>query len=213
MSTTLKKDKIFILSYCLPSGGEKNIKSAAGGAMPLIAGYIIKQNPASMCPPEVFNDLVGLRVPIWTLERGVGIGIIEIHRDVALDIEEFFEFMVTSRFPVMRARPVAEYEWDDMRSMLANNTSAFNYRKYISKSDGLEKISPHSFGRAIDTNPFFNPDMQDGITDLKGAVYDPSRPGTLTAVKAVTLFLKRRGWIWGGDWESHQDYQHFEKPE
>jgi len=40
--------------------------------MTLIINHIIKQNPASICPPEIFNHLVALRVPIWTLERGLG---------------------------------------------------------------------------------------------------------------------------------------------
>ena len=181
--------------------------------MPLLMDYVIKQNPVSVCPPEIFCNLVALRVPIWTPENGVGVGIVEVHRDVAADVDEFFWFMAYVRFPIVRARPIAEYDWDDVRSMLANNTSAFNYRTYISKSDGLQKLSRHSFGRAIDVNPLFNPDVQDGVADPKGAVYDPLQPGTLTAHSPVTLFLKNRGWIWGGDWVSHQDYQHFERPE
>ena len=180
--------------------------------MPLINNYIVKQNPACMCPPEIFNNLIGLRVPIWTPTGGLSAGIVEIHRDVAEDIKELFRFMVRVRFPVMRAQPVAVYGFSDLHSMLANNTSAFNYRKYISKSDGLEKNSTHSSGLAIDINPFFNPDMKGTIADPEGAIYDPSRPGTLTADSPVTVFLKRHGWIWGGDWEEHQDYQHFEKP-
>jgi len=180
--------------------------------MPPIINYRIMQNPASICPPEIFRDLVGLRVRIWTPEHGAGIGIVECHRDVVQDIDDLFELMFAIRFPVAQARPVDKYDWSDPDSMFANNTSMFNYRTYVSKSDGLRKISRHAFGVAIDINPFWNPDMQDGVAYPGGAVYDPSHPGTLFAGSPVVLFLKSRGWIWGGDWESHQDYQHFEKP-
>lgn len=181
--------------------------------MQLLTDYVIRQNPASVCPPEIFNNLVALRVPIWTPENVMGEGIVEVHRDAAEDIDALFDFMVAERFPVMQATPIYEYVWNDLRSMLSNNTSAFNYRTYISKSDGLEHLSRHAFGLAIDINPFWNPDVQNGVAYPKEAEYIPLRPGTFTAHSAVTLFLKKRGWIWGGDWENHKDYQHFEKSE
>lgn len=181
--------------------------------MPLITDYVIMQNPACICPPEVFRNLVGLRVPIWTPQHSAGFGIVEVHRNVAQDIDDLFKFMVAIHFPIVQARPVDKYGWSDLRSMLANNTSAFNYRTYISKSDGLEHISTHSFGCAIDINPFWNPDMQNGIAYPEGAEHVPSRPGTLTARSPVARYLKNRGWIWGGDFRDHKDYQHFEKPQ
>lgn len=181
--------------------------------MPPIVNYIIKQNPASKCPPEIFNNLVALRVPIWTPECGLREGIVEVHRRVVPDIEMLFKLAVAVRFPIVQARPICEFDFDDLRSMLANNTSAFNRRTYISKSDGLEHVSEHSFGACIDINPFWNPDMQNSVPYPAGAVYLPSRPGTLTADSPITKLLKALGWKWGGDWEKHQDYQHFEKPE
>ena len=45
--------------------------------------------------------------------------------------------------------------------------------------------------------------------------YDEKAKGTLTKDHPLVIFMKERGWIWGGDWskigDSGVDYQHFEK--
>ena len=182
-----------------------------------VSDYVLKQNPASQCPSELFAQLVVIPVRFAAFSgsgnKGVdsldGEGIIEVHRDLAADVEALFQFMLTRRFPLSCVLPIACFKWDDECSMLANNTSGFNYRKIA----GKDRLSKHAFGRAIDINPWFNPCIQDGITQPAGANYVPSRLGTLTADSPVTQFLKSHGWIWGGDWTSLKDYQHFEKPE
>jgi len=66
---------------------------------------------------------------------------------------------------------------------------------------------------AIDINPFQNPAVyKSGKTSPEGAVYNPQSPGTLTDNSKVTIYLKKKGWSWGGDWNSLKDWQHFDKP-
>ncbi len=182
--------------------------------MRIYPGYSIEQNPAINCPPELFGQLIAIPVRFAAFWSGVrtrvrGKGIIEVHRDLADDVEELFQFILDEQFPLSSVIPIARFDWNDERSMSANNTSGFNCRMIV----GTKRLSKHAFGRAIDINPWLNPCIQDGIAQPLGAVYDPSRSGTLTADSRVTKFLKARGWTWGGDWTSLKDYQHFEKPE
>ena len=145
--------------------------------------------------------------PCWfvTFTGKLSDGIIEMHCDLAVDVQELFRFMLIERFPLSHVLPIAEFLWDDERSMMANNTSGFNYRTIA----GTKRPSNHSQGRALDINPLYNPCIRSGIVHPAGAVYDTSRVGTLTADSPVTRFLKARGWIWGGEWNSLKDYQHF----
>ncbi|MDE2173440.1 MAG: M15 family metallopeptidase [Patescibacteria group bacterium] len=177
-----------------------------------VINHRILQNPSNICPPEIFGRLAAIPVRFVTFAGGIGEGIVEIDRDLDPDVRAVFLFMLAERFPLASVMPAVLFEWDDERSMAANNTSAFNYRTYRT-NNGEIKLSNHAFGRAIDLNPFLNPCIRNGVTRPAGARYDPSRPGTLTADSPVTQFLKARGWMWGGDWTSPKDYQHFEKPE
>jgi hypothetical protein len=132
-------------------------------------------------------------------------------------VNELFEAIFADGFPIATAIPIADlqFEWDDDRSMAANNTSGFNYRPMtgsgIDGSPGASRLSPHALGRAIDINPLLNPYIKGGVIKPEGAAYDPTRSGTITADSFIVKFLKERGWTWGGDWMSLKDYQHFEK--
>ena len=119
------------------------------------------------------------------------------------------EFPLESVIPISNRRFCENDRWSDRLSMEANNSSGFNYR-FIANSD---KLSQHAFGRAVDLNPRTNPVLVEGkVTAPTNGVYDPEMPGTLYNGHPVVDVFKRFGWIWGGDWKSLQDYQHFEKP-
>jgi hypothetical protein len=55
-------------------------------------------------------------------------------------------------------RVADDFGGDDERSMLADNTSAFNCRLV----PGTRVWSQHAYGLAVDINPFENPEIQDG---------------------------------------------------
>jgi hypothetical protein len=169
----------------------------------------IRQNPAHICPQEIFERLVIVPVSFYSFGGGVGEGSIVIDRELTSDIKELFERMFREKFPLQSVIPVSDprFGWDDEQSMRANNTSAFNYRAIA----GVPKLSNHARGRAIDINPLLNPEIRGGVVRSQGAVYDPSCSGTITADSFIVSFLKGRGWTWGGDWMSLKDYQHFEK--
>lgn len=175
----------------------------------------LRQNPKAPCPQEILDRQVLVEVDFYDFDGEAAEGIIVVDRDLVRDVSGLFEKIFDDGFPIASAIPVAdlEFEWDDDRSMAANNTSGFNYRPITGTPGGAigKRLSSHALGRAIDINPLLNPYIKGDAIRPEGAVYDPARPGTITTDSFIVRFLKERGWTWGGDWMSMKDYQHFEK--
>lgn len=78
------------------------------------------------------------------------------------------------KYPIERMQLIDAYHADDLKSMAANNTSAFNYRPVA----GTNKLSNHSYGLAIDINPRINPyiNSHKKLTPTNGAVYQCRDP-------------------------------------
>lgn len=173
-----------------------------------IALSLIEQNPANICPPEIFDRLVSVEVRFYTFEKGESGGFIVVDRELEEDVSKLFEIMHFVQFPITSVIPISQFGWDDERSMLANNTSGFNYRTIA----GMDRLSLHAYGRAIDINPRINPCKKGDVVSPPGGEYIRTRRGTFTPDSFVVRFLKRRGFIWGGDWKDPFDPQHFAKP-
>ena len=164
------------------------------------------------CPPEILEkqDLVGLKY--ISADEKFHEGQMVIDRELTKDIKDLFDFILTlpenQYFPVDSVKPVILYNSDDEASMVANNTSGFNYRKI----EGKDELSNHAYGMAFDLNPRQNPVVIDGeISQPANGVYDSSQPGTLYEGHPIVEFMKDHGWEWGGDWTEKKDYQHFAK--
>jgi hypothetical protein len=143
-------------------------------------------------------------------------GVLIVHESVREDLEYIFKELKSIKFPIQSIMPINKFGlnqdssgWNDDASMRANNSSAFNYR-LITLSDDF---SPHAFGTAIDINPMLNPYekyVHDGkFLEPENAVYDISKPGTITDGRIVGIF-DQRAWVWGGRWNNPVDYQHFD---
>lgn len=134
---------------------------------------------------------------------------------IADDLLDIFRVLYEARYPIERMVLIDEYEADDTRSMEANNSSGFNYREI--RNTG--KLSNHSFGYAVDINPLYNPCVierngQTTVDPEAGRPYaDRSQdfPGKIDRNDLCYQEFIRHGFIWGGDWKSLKDYQHFEK--
>ena len=159
-------------------------------------------------PQEIRDSLTLLDVQYVSFDGLVHQGQLVVHQDTVEDLAAVFARLLEIRFPIKQVVPIVAYDWDDDHSMADNNSSAFNYRT-IACSD---RLSNHSYGLAVDINPFLNPyQRKDGLVVPEGSRYDPSVPGTLVAgEEPVTLFLER-GWDWGGLWKENVDWQHFAK--
>jgi peptidoglycan L-alanyl-D-glutamate endopeptidase CwlK len=165
------------------------------------------------CPANVRRQQALLTVTYYSFDHKVHRGQLVIDRDAEADVQRAFRVMLAEKFPIQSVIPMSDArfrkagKWDDDLSMIANNTSGFNYRQVT----GGTKLSKHALGRAIDINPVQNPYVRGRTVLPPGAKYDPQAAGTLTAGHAVTRAFVDAGWTWGGSWSSLKDYQHFEK--
>ena len=160
------------------------------------------------CPVPV-EQLRALDVRHFGNDGAVHTGRVIVHADLAAGVVDVFRDLHAARFPIERMVPIDVYGGDDMRSIKANNTSAFNCRAVT----GGSRWSEHAYGRAIDVNPFVNPYVKgDTVLPPESAPYtDRSRndPGMIHGDDAVVRAFAARGWSWGGYWSSLKDYQHF----
>lgn len=140
---------------------------------------------------------------------------------VAPSVERIFAELYQRKFPLHSARLMREFKGDDNASMDANNSSAFNARPMT----GGTSWSKHTYGVAIDINPVQNPFLafgENGTITVKPnqsatqyinrtqfrARSELSRTGM--AEEVVDLFAHHGFLIWGGDWNTPIDTQHFE---
>jgi hypothetical protein len=105
------------------------------------------------CPVPI-DDLRLVHVSYWGFDDSIHRGTLVLSRRWARPITRVFLEIFEARFPIRRMRLVDRYGAKDMRSMKADNTSAFNCRY----RDGVCCTwSQHAYGRAIDINPVENP--------------------------------------------------------
>lgn len=138
------------------------------------------------------------------------------NKALAQDLVEIFSELYNNDYRIESIKLVDEFGGDDTASMLANNTSCFNYRVV----PGTTHISNHAKGRAIDINPFYNPYItynKDGTANISPEGSEPyadrtaSFPYKIDENDLAYKLFKEHGFTWGGNWNSVKDYQHFEK--
>ena len=152
-------------------------------------------------PESVKKDLVVLDVPYWDFSGGHRTGRIVCHAAVAPDLKGLFDTLFLSGYSLTSVQPVSEFGFSDSLSMLADNTSAFNWRKV----KGTRRMSAHALGLAIDIAPLRNPFEHRRGTRPAGARHDLRVPGTLSDTSLAVRYLRARGWWWGGRWASGRD--------
>jgi poly-gamma-glutamate synthesis protein (capsule biosynthesis protein) len=132
-----------------------------------------------------------------------------VNADVAQPVVEAFRRLFSAGFPVRRMELVEHFNADDEQSMLADNTSAFNCRGI----PGSTAWSEHAYGRAVDLNPFENPEVRNGVVDPPVAApytdRSPNVTGMIHPDDAAVQAFAAIGWSWGGNWTGLSDYQHF----
>ncbi len=176
------------------------------------------QNPKSPAPENILSELRTISVQHYGYDGDIHDGEIIMHVDLVDDVSAFFEYSLTLTFPIFSVIPIhkSPFFFDDEVSCEANNTSGFNYRTIHNS----KTVSKHSLGRAFDVNPAqniyvtYNQDGTEAYKLPKTGMYNVNATGTLASDHSLVVFMKERGWTWGGDWtkeSSRTDYQHFEK--
>lgn len=169
----------------------------------------------AQCPVRR-SELRYVRCLHRNLEGQALVGELVVNRAIADDVAAIFRQLYDLRYPIERMRLVDYYDADDLRSMQANNTSAFNFRR-VAHSRNLSK---HALGMAVDINPLYNPHckrLPSGRTVTEppqGLPYSHrsrSFPYKIEEGDACHRLFVRHGFIWGGSWRKSKDYQHFER--
>lgn len=161
------------------------------------------------------SELRYVRVLYYGFDKKTHIGELVVNRRISKDICSIFYQLYCKKYPIEKMVLVDEYGASDEKSMADNNTSSFNYRPV----SGTARLSKHSYGLAVDVNPFYNPYLH---TVSGKRVCEPAMARKyLNRSKSFAhkidkkdicykLFTKY-GFSWGGNWRSVKDYQHFEK--
>lgn len=162
------------------------------------------------------TDLRHLQLLHYDGEGKIRKGELVCHKSIAQDLKEIFQELYRQKYPIQCVQLIDEYGADDERSMRANNTYCFCYRKVA----GTAKLSKHAQGLAIDINPLYNPCVKTNKSGQR--IIQPATAGKYTdrsksfpykidkSDLCYRLFIQH-GFHWGGNWKSLKDYQHFEK--
>jgi uncharacterized protein with LGFP repeats len=137
------------------------------------------------------------------------IGNVIVAQGATAALTRVFDRAFAAGFPIQRMTSVDAYSGNDVASMAAGNTSAFNCRKVVGNP---YRISQHSYGNAIDINPAQNPYVSGGVVYPAGSgTYlnrKDRRQGMHVSGTAVLDTMRAEGWSWGARW-SEPDYHHF----
>lgn len=160
--------------------------------------------------PVGLRDLRLVRLVHWGFDGTERAGKLVVHRWFADEMVRVFRKLYDAEFPIRQMRLVDRFGADDMRSMKADNTSAFNCRY---RNGVCCTWSMHAYGKAIDVNPVENPYVGSwGVSPPNGAKYvdrSVKRKGMIHFHDRVWWVFHAIGWEWGGTWSSSKDYQHF----
>ena len=209
--------RVFLFSC---ASEETNTEEVVKEIPPIIYEYISEISEISepdlfhYCCDKEIKDLVPLlsvKVSFINTEGKTEMGELIVHQGIAEEVVDIFREIYECRFPIVKIVPIDFYDCNDDKSMADNNSSCFNYRTI----SGSRKLSDHSFGKAIDINPLFNPFVKRRkVVPENGEKYkdrEIKEDGIIQKNDCVVNAFKSRGWYWGGDWKYSKDYQHFYK--
>ncbi len=166
--------------------------------------------------PIPYDDLVYVKVFHYNFNGEISEGELICNKEIAKDVVEIFYELYVAEYQIEKIVLVDEYNGDDTASMMDNNTSCFNYRVV----EGSTSLSKHAYGLALDINPFYNPYVKfnkDGSLTVSPAgseAYVDRNivfPYKIDENDLCYRLFTERGFIWGGNWNSVKDYQHFQK--
>lgn len=140
-------------------------------------------------------------------DGSVRTGDLIVRRDIAASVRDAFKAAFDGGFQIGQMRNPDQWQADDMAMMAANNSSAFNCRKVVGNP---YRVSPHSYGGAVDINPAQNP-YRVGGRWYPNATYATNRPrgvvGMHYADGPMVKAMVARGFEWYSGW----DWHHFQK--
>lgn len=160
--------------------------------------------------PASLEALSYLQITYLDFSGKTKVGELIIHTELAQEVLDIFGELYRAQYPIAQIQRIESYDGDDQKSMEDNNTYGYNTRMI----QGIQRLSLHSYGSAVDINPLQNPYIVNGkaYPEKTENYLDRrnNRRGMIRPGDACYNAFVSRGWVWGGDWDS-PDYQHFEK--
>ncbi len=167
-------------------------------------------------PAITYDELRYLHILHYNFDGELAEGELICNQAIAQDLVEIFYELYRNEYRLEKVGLIDEYDGDDTASMEDNNTSCFNYRNV----EGSDSLSKHALGRAIDINPLYNPyityntDGSEHVSPVNAQDYadrNKSFPYKIDENDLCYKLFIQHGFIWGGNWNSSKDYQHFQK--
>lgn len=168
-------------------------------------------------PSEIsYDELTYVHVLHYDFDGNPAAGELICNTAIAQDLVEIFYELYRNEYRIEQIHFIEEYEGDDIASMEANNTSCFNYRVV----EGSTSLSKHALGLAVDINPLYNPYItypapgEESVSPASAQPYadrSVSFPYKIDEDDLCYRLFTEHGFIWGGNWNSVKDYQHFQK--
>lgn len=160
--------------------------------------------------PVPLSDLRHLTMSFWGFDDRPHTGELVVHARVADDVRKVFGRLFDARFPIEEMRIVEPADLAAEPTGDGNTTAAFVCRPIRGSTT---TFSAHSYGLAVDVNPFQNPyEKGDSVLpELASAYLDRSwsRPGMIKKGDVVTKAFASIGWTWAGTWTTTKDTMHF----
>ena len=168
-------------------------------------GKSMKENPYIG-----YDKLRYLTLPYYDFDSLVQKGELVCNQSIAHDLLCVFRDLFSEQYPICSIRLIDDFDADDETSMQANNTSCFNFRTV----PGMNKLSRHAMGLAIDINPLQNPYIYGSKVYPSTATEYVDRtkdfPHKINKDDVCYKVFTSYGFTWGGIWRN-KDYQHFDK--
>ena len=182
---------------------------------PLLQQKMINSTWKPNCPVPLKN-LRLIQVKHYDFKKKQQLGQLIAHKDIAQELLTIFKQLYQKKILIHKIKPLHHYKGDDRKSMIDNITSIFNCRQ---NTMNPKKFSVHSYGKAIDINPFQNPLVYKRKKTIKikpkEAKHFVNRTkktiGMIHRNSTIWNIFTSNNWQWGGTWRRVQDYQHFQK--
>ena len=172
------------------------------------ASVLARSSWTSACPVKS-TDLRYVTVGFRGFDGLAHTGEMLVHKSAADGLVKVFGRLFAEGFPIEGMRVTGRAGLDAPPTGDDNMTDAYACRPVRD----AKVWSQHSYGLAVDVNPFQNPYHKGRIVlpELATSYLDRGnvRPGMILPDGPVVKAFAAIGWKWGGDYHSLKDYMHF----
>jgi hypothetical protein len=172
------------------------------------ASVLARSTWSSACPVKA-GDLRYVTVGFRGFDGLAHTGELLVNAKAAGGLVKVFGKLFDAGYPIERMQVTSVTELNAPPTGDGNTTADFACRPVR----GSKIWSQHSYGLAVDVNPFQNPYHKRDVVlpELATSYLDRGdvRPGMILPRGVVVKAFASIGWEWGGDFRSLKDYMHF----